>query len=197
MKRGRFAAILLCAGCMLTACGGFSTEISGISISKKGAVTEKAIENFDKDYYNKEELEQKIAAEIESYNSAAGKNAVKKKSFRVKDGVATLNMTYETAKDYADFNGVDLYVGDIQGAVQAGYAFEGKFAEVSGGKVSEGNLLWGSQIMTGKNYNTIAVREALLIEVPGTIKYVSENVKVKDKSTAVIEEDATAYILYE
>lgn len=197
MKRGFLAAVLIAAGCMLTGCGGFSPEISGISISKDGTVTECAIENFEESYYDKDELESEISAAVQTYNDEAGTKAVKKKSFRVKDGIATLNMTYASAEDYASFNDVDLYVGDILGAVQAGYAFSGQFYEVSGSKIKEDAPVWGSQIMTGTNYNTVAVREALLIEVPGTIKYVSGNVKVKDKHTAVIEEAEEAYVLYE
>ncbi|MDO4345293.1 MAG: hypothetical protein Q4C50_10865 [Eubacteriales bacterium] len=197
MKRGRFTVALIGVAFILTGCGGFSSEISGISISKKGVISESVVENFDKDYYDKKELEQEIAAQVESYNAENGKNAVKKKSLRVKDSVAYLGMSYATAKDYAEFNQVDLYVGDIQGAVQAGYAFEGSFFEVSKGTVKEDAPVWGSQIMSGKNYSTVVLREELLVEVPGTIKYVSDNVRVKDKSTAVVEERQTAYILYE
>ena len=138
-----------------------------------------------------------IDAQVEGYNAAAGAKAVRKRGFSVKNDVAQLKMTYASAADYAKFNGIDLYVGDIPGAVQAGYTFDGQFAEVSNGTVREGNAIWGSQIMTGSNYHTVAVREPLLVEVPGTIRYVSRNVKVTDKSTAVIEEKQTAYILYE
>lgn len=198
MKRGwRLFAAGVFAALLLTGCSNFSPEMSGISIGKKGTVTEVSIENFDKDYYDKSELESEITASIEAYNSTAGSKAVKKNSFSVKDGVAKLRITYASASDYAEFNNVDLYVGDIQGAVQAGYAFEGQFYEVSDGTAKEDTAIWGSQIMTGTNYNTVAVREALLIEVPGTIRYVSANVQVKDSSTAVIAENETAYILYE
>ena len=51
--------------------------------------------------------------------------------------------------------------------------------------------------MTGKNYQTVVIEEALLVEVPGNIKYVSENMKVTGKSTAVLEETGRAYVLYE
>lgn len=197
MKRGRVIGFMLCVSCILTGCSGFSPAVSGISIDKKGGVKEFVRENFDQSYYSKDEFEEEIEAQIRSYNDKAGTKAVKKQGFSVKDGVAQLRMTYAGTKDYAAFNNLDFYVGDIQGAVQAGYAFEGRFAEVSGGKVNESALVWGSAIMSGKNYNTVALRQAMLIEVPGTIKYVSENVKVTDKSTAVIEENETAYILYE
>lgn len=197
MKRGYMACILLGAAFILTGCSSFSPEVSGISIDKKGGITEVSRESFEQSYYNKEELESEIDAEVESYNAKAGEKAVRKKSFRVKDSTAQLRMTYKTAEDYADFNGVDLYVGDIQGAVQAGYTFEGEFYEVVNGVVRDDKPIFGSQIMTGKNYSTVAVREAMLIQVPGTIRYVSTNVKLSDKDTAVVEQKQAAYILYE
>lgn len=197
MKRGYFAGLLLLTGCVLTGCSGFSPEISGISINKKGGVTEYVRESFDKSYYDKDEMEDEIAAEINSYNQNAGKKAVKKKGFKVKADVAELRMTYATWQDYAQFNHLDFYLGDIQGAVQAGYAFEGSFYEVQDGSVKEDTAIWGSRIMTGKNYHTVAAKQALLIEVPGKIRYVGGNVKVTDASTAVLNGNETAYILYE
>lgn len=197
MKRGYLLGVLLCAGCVLTGCSSFSPGVTGVSVGKKGEITAVVREKFDKDYYNKEELEEQIKTEIEQYNAQAGEKAVKKRRLSVKDGVAVLDIRYKSAKDYADFNNVGFYMGNIQGAVQAGYAFEGEFYEVTDGKRKEDAPIWGSQIMSGKNYQTIAIEEALLVEVPGEIRYVSGNVKVTDKSTAVLEENETAYILYE
>ncbi|MDO5541126.1 MAG: hypothetical protein Q4F83_13850 [Eubacteriales bacterium] len=197
MKRGRLAAVVLCIICILTGCSGFSPEVTGVSINKKGRITQVVRENFDKDYYSKKEVESEISAGIKAYNESVGSKCVKKTGFSVKNDVAVLRMTYASAKDYADFNNIGFYLGDILGAVQAGYAFEGKFLEVSGGKVKETDPIWGSQIMSGKNYKTIVIEEAMLVEAPGDIKYVSENMKVTGKSTAVLEETGRAYILYE
>lgn len=197
MKKGCVTGLVLCLGLSLTGCSSFSPAVSGISIDKKGAVTEYVREDFSQSYYDKGEMEEELGAEIKSYNEAVGTKAVKKQSLSVKEGIAQLRMTYASTKDYAEFNHLDFYAGDIQGAVQAGYAFEGKFAEVTDGVKAQEALVWGSAIMTGQNYQTVALRQAMLVEVPGTIRYVSENVKVTDKSTAVIEENETAYILYE
>ena len=197
MKRGCLAATVLIFACVLTGCGGFSPEVTGISINKNGTVTEVVRENFDQDYYSKKELEEEIKAEVKSYNKDTGTKSVKKTGFSVKNGIAKLSMTYATAKDYAAFNNVGFYAGDILGAVQSGYAFEGTFVQVSNGKIQEGETTWGSQIMSGTNYQTVVIEEPLLVEVPGTIVYVSENMKVTDKSTAVLEESGTGYVLYQ
>lgn len=200
MKRGRFLAVLLCMAGALTGCGivdGFSPEVSGISIDKKGGITEVVRENFDQSYYSEDELESEIAKEIEEYNTQAGDKAVKEKGLKIKNGVAQLKMTYASSEDYANFNRVDFFTGNIIGAVQAGYMFEGSFWPVSDGKIQEDSAVWGSEIISGTNYQVVAVKGPLLVEVPGKIVYVSSNVKVTDKSTGVVEETSKAYIIYE
>lgn len=200
MKRGFLLATVISASCFLTGCSilaGFSPEVSGVSVSKNGRITEVVRESFDASYYNEEELQSQIESEISDYNSSHDDKSVKKKSLKVENGEAQLRMVYDSYQDYAQFNHVGFYVGDINGAIQAGYAFEGSFLPVSDGKTADGSSIWGSSLMSGKNYKTIVVNEALLVDVPGTICYVSEGVKVTGKSEAVTENTDTSYILYE
>ena len=174
-----------------------SPEVTGVSVSKNGTVTEVVRENFDASYYSEEELKNTVESEITDYNSSHTDKAVKKKSLKIKDGEAQMRMVYDSWQDYAGFNHVGFYVGDINGAIQAGYAFEGTFSPVTDGKAAEGSSVWGSSLMSGTNYKTIVVNEALLVDVPGKICYVSDGVKVTGKSEAVTENTDTAYILYE
>ncbi|MGN0355245.1 MAG: hypothetical protein ACI4EI_09260 [Muricoprocola sp.] len=197
MKRGRWVAAVLVSGCLLTGCSSFSPEVTGISINKKGGISEVVRESFDASYYSEAELEQEIDTAIGLYTSENGSKTVKKKSLSVKNGEAVLKMEYASDKDYAEFNNVGFYLGNISGAIQAGYPFDGSFYQVVLGKIDDSNTVWGSSIMSGTNYKTVVVSEPLLVEVPGTIHYVSENVKVRDKSTAVTESTEVAYILYE
>ena len=199
MKRGYLLATLLGFCCFLTGCSmleGFSPEVTGVSVSKNGAVTEVVMESFDASYYSEEELKSTVESEIADYNSSHGDKAVKKKSLEVKDGEAQMRLVYDSYQNYAGFNHVGFYVGDINGAIQAGYAFEGSFYPVLDGAVSQ-NSVWGSSLMSGTNYKTMVVNEALLVDVPGKICYVSEGVKVTGKSEAVTENSDTSYILYE
>ncbi len=196
MKRVRlFCAVGMCL--LLAGCDKFSPEGSGISISKKGVVTEVSQEAFDKAYYGEAELENEIDSQVASYNAQFGEKSVRKKSLAVENGQATLCMTYATAQDYAAFNGIDFYIGDITGAVQAGYTFEKNFYSVADGRVQTEKPLFGSQVMTGKNYSTVATRQGTLVQVPGVIRIVSEHVNVTGEDTAVIEPNQEAYILYE
>lgn len=197
MKRGILAAALIGSALMLTGCGGFNPEVTGVSIGKNGKITEVIRESFDASYYDEKELESLIDSEIETYNAANGEDSVRKRSLKIKDGIAKVRLTYADSEDYAAFNSVGFYVGSIGGAIQAGYAFEGSFYPVSKGKADETQTVWGSSLMTGTKYSSVVVNEALLIDVPGEIKYVSDNVKVTGKSEAVTESTETAYVLYE
>lgn len=197
MKRGRWIAAVLVSGCLLTGCSSFSPEITGISINKKGTISEVVRETFDESYYSETELEQEIDTAIGIYVNEKGSRTVKKKSLSVKNKEAVLRMEYASDKDYAKFNNVGFYLGDISGAIQAGYPFDGGFYQVISGKIDDSSTVWGSSLMSGTNYKTVVVNEPLLVQVPGTIHYVSENVKVRDKSTAVTESTEAGYILYE
>lgn len=196
MKRGHLLAVLLCAGCMLTGCSSFSPDVSGVSIDKKGGITEVVREMFDESVYSKEELESQLGNEIAEYNAQAGADLVKEKKLQVKDGVAVLKMTYASSRDYAAFNHLDFYAGDIIGAVQAGYMFEGSFYQVDNGTVNESTGVWGSGIISGTNDRVVVFQGPLLVEVPGKITYVSSNIQVTDKSTAVGSESSRGYVVY-
>ena len=113
MKRGYLLATLLGFCCFLTGCSmleGFSPEVTGVSVSKNGTVTEVVMESFDASYYSAEELKSAVESEITDYNSSHGDKAVKKKSLEVKDGEAQMRLVYDSYQDYAGFNNVDFYV---------------------------------------------------------------------------------------
>lgn len=200
MKRGYLFAALLGISCFMTGCSmldGFSPEVTGVSVSKNGRITEVVRESFDASNYNEEELKSVIESEITDYNSSHGDKSVKKKMLEVRDGEAQMRLVYDSYQDYAGFNNVNFYVGDMNGAIQAGYAFEGSFLPVNDGKAAEGSNVWGSSLMSGTNYKTVVISEALLVDVPGKICYVSDGVKVTGESEAVTEDSSIAYILYE
>lgn len=84
--------------------GRFSPEVTGVSVSKNGAVTEVVMESFDASYYSEEELKSTVESEIADYNSSHGDKAVKKKSLEVKDGEAQMRLVYDSYQNYAGFN---------------------------------------------------------------------------------------------
>ncbi len=198
MKKAIYLAGLLSVGClMMTGCQRFAPEVTGISISDKNVVRQVIKENFDASGYSEEELTSQIEYEINAYNDKAEVKSVKSNKLKIKDGVAEITLTYATPKDFAAFNNEDFYVGDMYGAIQNGYTFQGAFQEVEDGAVvTEG--IWGSKLMSsGENFKTVVVSEPTAVQVPGKIKYISDNMKISGPSIAVAETSDLSYIMYE
>ncbi|MDO4633887.1 MAG: hypothetical protein Q4B01_08540 [Eubacteriales bacterium] len=187
------AAVLLLNGCS----SGFSPAMTGVQITKKGTITQVIKENFQEANYSEQELTAQISNAVDRYNTEKGDTRIKAGKLAVSGGVADLKMIYETSSDYSRFNRISFYAGDITGAIQEGYAFDGSFYPVRSGVVNDQNPVWGSSLMSGTNYRTVVFEEAMLVEVPGEICYVSDNLSVTGKSTAVAKEAGIAYILYQ
>lgn len=197
MKKAVWLAALLCTGCLLTGCQQFAPESTGININENNVVKQVVKEDFTASGYSEEELASQIEYEINTYNDAAGIKSIKSNKLKVNNGIAEITLIYATPSDYASFNNEVFYVGDMYGAIQNSYTFQGSFREVNQGNVGSENV-FGSKLMMGDvNYKTVVFSEPTLIQVPGTIKYVSDSLKVTGSSTAVSETDELAYILYE
>lgn len=197
MKRAVWVAALLSIGFVLTGCQKFEPEETGININENNVVRQVIKEDFSGSGYSEQELASQIEYEINTYNDSVGRKSVKSNTLKVTNGVAELTMIYASPKDFAAFNNEDFYVGDMYGAIQSGYAFEGAFREVDTGVVGKTDI-WGSKLMTeGENYKTIVFCEPTLLQIPGTIKYASTNLRVVGASTVVSDTDELAYILYE
>ncbi len=184
-------------GCALTGCQRFESEVTGISISDKNVVRQVIKENFDASGYSEEELTSQIEYEINTYNDAAGVKCIKSDKLKVKDGVAEIRLIYATPEDFASFNNEDFYVGGMYDAIKEGYTFQGSFNSVDTGSIKEEGI-WGSKLMSsGENYKTVVVSEPTAVQVPGKIKYISDNMKISGPTIAVAESSDLAYIMYE
>ena len=62
-------------------------EEDTISVDKKGRVTSTIVEDFDKEFYDAEELEGEIDAELAEYNQNFAADHIRKEAFEVEDGV--------------------------------------------------------------------------------------------------------------
>lgn len=137
MKMGKAIILLLCF-CMLglTACGEvvqpenkevkdeLAATVTSLSIEKDGGISNTIVESFSGDYYyedGEEGLKTMIESSIDEYTSGNGDAQIKLKSFKVKDGVATVVMEYGDYQTYAGYNGEDFFAGTIRDANMAGF----------------------------------------------------------------------------
>ena len=106
---------------MLAACTGKEAEEgTSVTVNKDGAVSSHIVSSFDKSYYDKDELQQRILQEVLSYNQTNGTEHVSVEKIEVKDNIAIVEMTYTEAADYAAFNGSVFFLGNGFGAQAEG-----------------------------------------------------------------------------
>ena len=190
MKRrsaAMFLAILFC----LTGCGGIErAKESTVTVNKEVIVTEALIEEFLSENYDADELEASIKELADTYNEEIGKEAVKIMKIRVKEGVATALLQYESDDIYREFNQVDFFAGNVGQAKEEGYTFAETFQDVEGNKIASG-------IVTDSctDQQVIIIREPLNVQVPGKILYVSNNMKILNNKQAKLEQDVD--VIYE
>ncbi|TGY91476.1 hypothetical protein E5329_20845 [Petralouisia muris] len=196
--------ILVLAG-LLTGCGkSLEADRDTVYIQKKGNVVSAAIADFDKDYYDDEELKNYIDERVAEYQEEHGKGSVSIDEFSVEDGVARLFIKYDSCEEYQNFNEVTLFSGTIPQALAEGYNFEEEFTEIENGEAA------GSadrDAIADLDAKVIILSEKVDVKVDGTIQYVSSRyTTMKAKDTVSIqlpeeaedgEESALVYVIYE
>lgn len=184
MKKRGILAITIGLMCLLSGCSKFSPDESAVSVNKNGDITGVAVENLDKDYYDETELDSMVQKEVDGYVAKNGKGSVKLGKLKVSEKKAKLEMSYASPKDYAQFNKVQFYVGKVSDAEQAGGTFSGRFKSVEDGKIVKSGLT--NKDVMGKDYQVVVLEESVLVQVPGNILFVSDNVDVKSKNQAKV-----------
>lgn len=182
-KKGLLLTVMVLS--LLTGCSKFSPKETAVSIGKDGAVTAAVIDKLDQSYYDAEELKANVESSVTDYNGEAGEDTITVEKLEIgEEGDVKLLMKYASYKDYADFNNVDFYVGDItDGYNNGGYRFETGFYQVEKGKIA-GEEIQREEIFSGANHPMIVFSEEMAVEVPGKILYVSSNVEVTGKKSA-------------
>ncbi len=203
------AAIMLIG--LMAGCGNkFSPDENALYVKKDGKVIQVAIESLDQSYYDEAELEQFINDEIDAYDG--GEDAsVKLQNFKVNDGVANMQLEFDSFETYADFNGRVLFVGTVAQAIAAGYDFNQQFTSITDGE--SGDASWSrdesgnavgdaskDDITSLLESNCVITGETIQVKVAGTISYVSsEGTRMisKDMAKAGRTDGELTYIIYE
>lgn len=190
---------------LLTACGkALKVDNNTVYVQKKGKIIGATVESFDKDYYDGTELEEYINQRVADYISGHDQKSVKVDSFSVEEGMARLNIRYAGYEDYAEFNGIEMFVGTVPQAMAAGYDFEDEFLAVEDGMLS--GSADKDTVTAESGYKVVILNEKVNVKVDGTIQYVSSrytSLAAKDTVNITLPEDAQdgeeltlTYIIY-
>lgn len=184
MKKQKLG-LALTAVLLLTGCGGIEkmTETT-VTVDDSGTVEELLLEDFSDETYKEKKLAAQINELVEAYNKEAGSEAVSVKSMQVKDKKAKVQLEYQSVADYRGFNQIDFFAGTVKEAQEEGYAFASDFTDAEGKDVSRAGMPDGCE-----KQQVIIIREPMQVLVPGTIQYVSKNMKVVNKSQARLSAD--------
>lgn len=194
---------LMIAG-LFSACGdSLEADRDTVYVQKKGKVICAAVSDFDKEYYDAQELEKYVEEWVSAYQQEHGKNSVVIDSFAVENGVAKLYMKYKDCENYQNFNEVTLFSGTVPQALAAGYTFNAPFTQIEDGKAA-GNV--ENTTVMDTDYKVVILSEKVDVKVDGTVQYMSTDyttLKSKDTvSIAVPEEEgdgsemSLVYIVY-
>ena len=194
-KLAKVAVLSLFLGTLaLTACNAVEGE-SRVSLLKDGAVKATIVEDFDKSYYDKDELQQMILEEVVSYNRQLGEDAVSVDKVSVENGVARVEMTYADSESYAAFNDGVFFLGPVSEAQKAGYDLNKVFISSSDQLVTAGM----SDILEMSDAKILITDMKEPVVLDGKSVYVSSNVET-DKKCKTVSFDETsdemAYIIY-
>lgn len=192
MKRVKILAMAALAIGLLGGCSKFSPDETAVSIGKDGDITAAVIDVLNESYYSSEELTKNVEDSVAEYTSSAGADSIKIDKFKIEDSKVELFMKYASHQDYAAFNNIDFYVGDItKGYNEAGYRFETTFKEVEKGEVIK-EAIEREEIFAGVNHPMVVFHEEMEVKVPGKILYISSNLELTGKNSAKLVSDEEA-----
>lgn len=171
-------------------------EQTEITILKDGSVRMQIIESFDKPYYNQEELQQKILAEVASYNRNAESGNISVEKIEVEEQRAKVVMGYASCEDYARFNKSTLFVGNVAEAQEAGYDLNTVLSRIE----NQAETIGMSDMLLMTDYMVLITDCKDSVNIDGKAAYISDNVTVsKNKKTIslVQDTDKPAYVLFQ
>lgn len=176
---------------LFSACGkSLEADRDTVYVQKRGAIISAAIADFDKDYYDEEELKAFAEERVQEYQEEHGKNSVTIDKFSVEEGTAKLYMKYAGYEDYQEFNEVTLFSGTVPQALAAGFTFDTDFTKIKDGKAA-GSVENTEVVDT--DYKVVVLSEKVEVKVDGSVQYMSSDytsLKGKDTVTVQVPEEA-------
>lgn len=194
MKKIISFCLLMCSILLFSGCFGKIPEEDTISLDKKGRVTSTIVEDFDKEFYDAEELEGEIDEELAKYNQNFAADHIRKEAFQVEDGVASLQLVFDECKYYSDYTGLTLFAGTVSEAEEEGYDLQlyGEYMD------ADGSLTDVDTVSAEGDVSVLILEEAVKVQVPGKILAVSptDYVTITGSREASVQEAGLSYIIY-
>ena len=183
------ACLSLCA--MFTGCGtGKNANVpitsNTLEVTADGHLIAYIVEDFDKDYYDINELKTMVDEEVAAYNQAkatlvneAGQlpitvNSVMMAEDGSKKAVVALN--FANAVAYTDYMGVEAFYGTVTQAIEKGYVLDGMLKSVNNDEPFIGETLKKNQ-----DKNILIIKDAVMVRTYNKVQFLSKNASITDE----------------
>lgn len=180
MRKKLLCAVLLAMSVAIAGCGtGGSLSVGDMDtttllVNTDGSLQAGFVESFDKDYYDKDDLEAFSKELIEEYNEAE-KTEIELDKIYCKGGEAKMIMNFPGAEVYNDFLGADIVVYNLADALKAGNI---SMPETVRSTQDEETSL--KDIDKPENYTLVCVSEKMHVKVDGKVKYYAGGAYIKE-----------------
>ncbi len=172
-----------------------------VEAAKDGRLIAYIVEDFDKDYYDINELAEMVAAEADAYNrnnaspfAEAGQSPVQvEKVMMAEDGSAkaVVALSFRDAAVYRDYMGTELFYGTVSQAMQAGYDLEGRLFDVK-----KGTELAKDKLEKNADRMVLIIREQVMIRTEGKVLSLSSNAVLTEQGYVdATADEGTKYII--
>lgn len=160
---------------------------SVISVKKDGAVSHVIRENFDESYFDLEELRNQVLGAVVSYNSLKGEEKVTVTRVQLMDegaadggSVTDVEMEYQSAEDYAEFNRETFFVGTPEQAQTAGFDLNRVYV----GAGDDTQTIGMSELLGTDGVQLLITDTQQMIVSEKKLLYASENTEIMENGKA-------------
>lgn len=176
----------------------------GITIKDKEVVYQ-IKEEFNKDYYNEEDVEKQVNDEIDEFVRLEGKNSAELDEFEVEDGSCHVVITFAGLDKFCD------YVNKCEKPIEEFHIYKGKYGDIDREVYGDGENLIDAKVATKAEFEddvpvdskitavdsdtkVLVFNKAMKVRTENEINAVSMGVIVKDDVAATNND--MCYIVY-
>ncbi len=182
------ACLALCA--MFVGCGkkdvNVPITVNAVEVTEEGRLVAYIVEDFDKDYYDINELKSMVDEEIAAYNTAKASMVTQEGSIPVivekvamaEDGSkkAVVALSFQNASLYADYMGKEAFLGTVSEAMAKGYVLDGML-----NSVKNGDSLVGEQLKKSQDKTILIIKDSVMVRTYNDVQYLSKNASLTEE----------------
>ncbi len=151
-------------------------EVTTVTVLRNGKIKQTIVEDFNPGFYDEGSLEDEIEKRIE-----ASDGRVESEGFSLSDGVAKLDLKYDSDDDMAVFNDQVFYADTIDNLLDQGVSFDSEAIKAGGS-------------------HAVIVSETMDVRCPKKIIYTGGTVEIDEKDPKLahctVESGDLAFVIY-